>query len=349
METLMETTLDARSARTLQGPPARRPMTRKQVAAVAIASGVLVLLVGVQTESVIIKAVGATGHELEWISDVIAAIAVTTLTYLWLSFRTTRAQLLDADRARIIQDEEFRLAAEIQRTLLPEIPPATPGYRWAARMEAARQVGGDFYDFVTTDEGAVLLILGDVSGKGVPAAMMQSSLSTLFRVHASMTLDPDTIASRMSEALLTQTGGRPYATAIVARLDRFPRRITYVNAGHPPGLVLRGPEILTLDAGGPPLGLLPNARYEPASFDLAPGDFGVLVTDGVTEALEGIPLLLSQALGNGHLPQSATLEENCDSLLRTAASAPGPPGAGTWSDDRTVLAFLVSDDLLPAD
>jgi serine phosphatase RsbU (regulator of sigma subunit) len=323
-------------------------MTRKQVAAVAIASGALVLMVGVRTESEIIKAVGATGHELEWISDVIAAIAVTTLTYLWLSLRTRSAQLLDSERTRIAQDEQFRLAAEIQRTLLPEIPPATPGYRWAARMEAAQQVGGDFYDFVTTEEGAVLLIVGDVSGKGISAAMMQSSLTTLFRVHASMSIDPDTIASRMSEALYSQTEGHPYATAILARLDRFPRRITYVNAGHPPGLVLRPTDTLELDAGGPPLGLLPNARYEPASFDLAPGDFGVLVTDGVTEALEGIPLLLSQALGNWHLPQSATLEEHCDSLLRTAASAPGPPGAGTWSDDRTVLAFRVSDDLLPA-
>jgi sigma-B regulation protein RsbU (phosphoserine phosphatase) len=311
---------------------------------VAIAGGALVLLMGTQTESMIIKAVGATGHQLEWISDVIAAVVVTTLTYLLLNLRTTRAELLDADRARIIQDEEFKLAAEIQRALLPDIPPATPGYRWAARMEAARQVGGDFYDFVTTDDGAVLLILGDVSGKGVPAAMLQSSLSTLFRVHASMTADPDTIAGRMSEALLIQTGGRPYATAILARFDPSPRRITYVNAGHPAGFILRGPDILKLDAGGPPLGLIPGARFTGASFDLAPDDLGVLVTDGVTEALEGIPLLLSQTLGEGRLQQSATLQEGCDYLLGMAARSPGPPGAGPWSDDRTVLVFRVTDD-----
>ena len=345
MEKLVETTLDARGARPLQDPPTRsRVMTRKQVAAVAIASGVLVLIVGVRTESVIVKAVGATGHELEWISDVIASIAVTTLTYLWLHLRATRAQLLDSERSRIALDEQLRMAAEIQQTMLPEIPPATPGYAWAARMEAAHHVGGDFYDFLTTDEGAVLLILGDVSGKGMAAALIQSSLTTLFRVHASVTADPDTIASRMSEALLSQTGGRPYATAILARLDRFPRRITYVNAGHPPGLVLRGADMLELRAGGPPLGLLPNARYDRASFDLGPGDSGVLVTDGVTEALEGIPLLLSQALARGHHMQSATPKEDCDYLLRMAATAPGPPGAGAWSDDRTVLAFRVSDD-----
>jgi phosphoserine phosphatase RsbU/P len=345
METLVETTVDTRRERTRQGLPVRsRALTRMRIAALATVSGAITLMAGAQSESAIIKALGATGHELEWISDVIASIAVATLTYLWLHLRATRVQLLDSERARTIQDEQFRMAAEIQRTLLPEIPLATPGYRWAARMEAAHQVGGDFYDFVTTDDGAVLLILGDVSGKGIPAAMMQSSLTTLFRVHAAMTPDPDTIAGRMSEALLNQTGGQPYATAILARLDRVPRRITYVNAGHPPGLVLRRADALELDAGGPPLGLLPNPRYDSASFDLATGDVGVLVTDGVTEVIEGIPLVLNQALENGHLPHSATPKDVCDFLLRVAASAPGPPGAGTWSDDRTVLAFHVSDD-----
>ncbi len=318
-------------------------MRRQQVVTVAIASGVLTLIVGALTESVIITAVGATGHDLEWISDVIASVAVTTLTYLWLHLRAARAQLLDSERARVAQDVQLRLAAEIQQTLLPEIPPATPGYRWAARMEADHQVGGDFYDFVSTGEGAVLLILGDVSGKGMPAALMHSSLTTLFRVHTKMTADPATIASRMSEALLSQARGRLYATAILARLDRSPRRLTYVNAGHPPGLVLRGAGILELDAGGPPLGLLPGATYDRGSIDLVPGDSGVLVTDGVTEALQGIPLLLSQALENGRLPL-ATPKEDCDYLLGIAARAPGPPGAGPWSDDRTVLAFRVSDD-----
>jgi len=319
-------------------------MTGKRVAAVSIGWGALVLIVGTQVETVVIEAVGATGHHLEWISDVIAAIAVTALSYLWLHLISTRAALVDSTRARVVQDEQLRLAAEIQQTLLPEIPAETPGYHWAARMEAALQVGGDFYDFVRTDDGAVLLILGDVSGKGISAAMMQSSLTTSFRVHASMTRDPVAIASRMSEALFTQTGGQPNATAILARLDLLPRRITCVNAGHPAGLVKSGSGIRKLDAGGPPLGLLPGARYDFASIDLAPGDIGVLVTDGVTAALEGIPLVLSQALEDGHLSPSGTPKQDCDYLLGIAAAAPGPPGAGAWSDDRTVLTFRVSGD-----
>jgi hypothetical protein len=318
-------------------------MSRKQIAGLSVAVGALVLVVGTQTESGFIKELGATNHQLEWISDVIAAVAVTSLTYLWLHLRATRAELLNSERVLITHEEQLRMAAEIQRTLLPEIPTDTPGYRWAARMETAHQVGGDFYDFVTTGEGSVLLILGDVSGKGMPAAMMQSSLTTLFRVHASMTADPGAIASRMSRALFDQTGGNPYATAILARFDQSPPRMTYVNAGHPAGLVLRRAGMLQLDSGGPPLGLLPGAGYESASIDLATDDAGFLVTDGVTEALEGIPLLLSQAIEGGRRRPAATPKEDCDYLLGLAASSSGPPGSEVWSDDRTVLAFRVSD------
>jgi serine phosphatase RsbU (regulator of sigma subunit) len=81
---------------------------------------------------------------------------------------------------------------------------------------------------------------------------LQPSLTTLFRVHASMTADPDAIATRMSQTLFDQTGGNPYATAIVARFDHSPHRVTYVNAGHPAGLVVRRSGVLQLESGGPP-------------------------------------------------------------------------------------------------
>jgi hypothetical protein len=333
-------------------PPARRrPLGDRQIAAISLATAFAGMFVSGFIESFIIRAVGATGHQLEWISDLMAAFAVSTLMYLWLHLRGTRLRLLDSERAFVALDEQFRIAAEIQRNLLPEIPAATAGYRWAARMEAAHQVGGDFYDFLTTPDGAVLVIIGDVSGKGMPAALLQSSVMTLFRVHASITADPCTIATRMSEGLRERTGGKPYATAIVARVDRSPRRITYVNAGHPPGAVLRGAAVLELDAGGPPLGLLPSARYASGALDLLLGDLGVLVTDGVTEAVDNLPDLLRQLAGGPVPPvgsakttsQPATPTTACDYLLRAASHGPGPTGEGTWTDDRTVFAFGVWD------
>jgi serine phosphatase RsbU (regulator of sigma subunit) len=344
MEMSVDSIVDGPAAARPRGAPAGpRAVGGYRVAAIAVATGLLVLVLGLQTESLVIGLVGTTGHQLEWISDVVAAVAVTSVTYLWLHLRAARARLLDSERVLVALDEQFRMAAEIQKSLLPNIPAETPGYLWAARMEAAHQVCGDFYDFVEVSGGSALLILGDVSGKGMPAALLQSSVSTLFRVYAAITTDPREIAGRMSEALFGQTGGRPYATAILARLDRSPRRITYVNAGHPAGVVRRGSDILELNAGGPPLGLLPAAAYECGTLDLRPADLGVLLTDGVTEAIEGIPLKIGDALAESRLAGTATPAQGCDYLLRVAASGAGPPGAGAWFDDRTVLAFRVQD------
>ncbi len=336
---------DGRAVATARDPQTRSWLTSGwRLTAVAIGAGLLVLAAGAWLESVIIAAAHATDHELEWISDVVASAAVTTLTYLWLNLRATRARLLDLQRAQIALDEQLRLAAVIQRSLLPAIPRATPGYLWAARMVPAYEVGGDFYDFVTRDDGAVLFILGDVSGKGIPAALLQSSLKTLFRVHATASVAPEVIAARMSDGLREETGGVPYATAIVACLDRSPRRISYVNAGHPAGIVLRGVGRFALESGGPPLGLLPDPRYERGSVDLLPHDLGVFVTDGITEALDGAPVSFRAALEDPAVSRSMAPEEICDRLLRMAGKGHGPPGAGTWHDDRTAFAFRVRDD-----
>lgn len=312
----------------------------KRLFGAAAGSGLLVLVVGAWIESALIAATHATGGELEWISDLIAAIAVTAVTYLWLNLRETRTRVLDLERAGIVVAEQLRLAAEIQRSLLPAIPSSTPGYEWAARMIPAHEVGGDFYDFLQRDD-EVLLILGDVSGKGIPAALLQSSLKTLFRVHASATDAPDAIAREMSQGLLEQTGGVPYATVIVARLTRAPYRITYVNAGHPAGLVVRGDRIESLGAGGPPLGLLPGASYECGSIELQPGDLGVLVTDGVTEALEGGPAALRAALVSDPLGQAMVPAAVCEHVLKIAGDGRGPLEKGEWFDDRTALVFRV--------
>jgi hypothetical protein len=115
-----------------------------QIGALAFGTGMVVLVIGTRLETTIIAAVGATGHHLEWISDVVAAIAVSALTYLWLHLRVSQTHVLRLERAQIAVDEQLRLAAEIQQNMPPIIPSATPGYQWAARMEAAHRVGGDY-------------------------------------------------------------------------------------------------------------------------------------------------------------------------------------------------------------
>jgi phosphoserine phosphatase RsbU/P len=243
--------------------------------------------------------------------------------------------------ARIAVQEQLRLAAEIQRRLLPPIPGEAAGYRWCARMIPAYEIGGDFYDFLQLADRSVLVIVGDISGKGIPAALMQSALKTLFRIHAASTSDLAALAARISAGLHEETGGVPYATAILARFDRAPARLTFVNAGHPAGFVMREGEPIALEATGMPLGLWQDTSYEARSVGLYPGDLGVFVTDGVTEALEGAPLslhdLLRQAARSG-INEPADL---CAHLLRVAGMAPGPPGVVGWQDDRTSLSFRV--------
>ena len=309
--------------------------------ALALGAGLLVLLIGTSVESAAIAALRPTGLELKWVSDVVASCAVAGLTYLALRLGATRSQVADLERSHIALDEQLRVAAEIQRRLLPPIPKESHGYRWAARMVPAHEVGGDFYDFLDLSGDAVLVMLGDVSGKGIPAALLQSALKTLFRVHASSTTDLATLAARMSAGLREETGGAPYATAILARLDRSPSKLTFVNAGHPPGFLVRDAVPIALESTGMPLGLWPDARYEARSLDLYAGDLGVFVSDGVTEALEGGTFSFRDAL---ELSVRSGLEDPkdvCAHLLRVAGDGPGPLGVEGWQDDRTALAFSV--------
>lgn len=313
-------------------------------AVLAAGAGLVAFVLGIAAESEIIRAVHGDRPELEWLSDAFISTAVAGITYLWLHLRASRVRVLTLEREQIALDEQFRLAAEIQRNLLPQLPPATPGFRWAARMVAAGRIGGDFYDFLQTTDGAALVILGDVSGKGIPAALILSSLKTLFRGIAHQTSDPAIIAERISEALYDEYAGLPYATAIVARIEAVPARLTFVNAGHPPGFLLRhGNVTLAFGSGGRPLGLLPGTTYATTRVDLCPGDVGVLVTDGISEAFEGGPLTLRQVLGasQAHFTAGSSPAEICDDLVRAAAEGPGPAGVPGWDDDRTVFAFAV--------
>jgi hypothetical protein len=312
-------------------------------AILAAAAGLVAFAFGIAAESAVIRAFHGDRPSLEWLSDAFISTTVAGITYLWLHLRASRSRVLKLEREQIALDEQFRVAAEIQRSLLPEVPPATPGFLWAARMLPAGRIGGDFYDFLPTADGA-LVILGDVSGKGIPAALILSSLKTLFRGAAHQTVDPAVIAERISGALYDEYAGLPYATAIVGRFEMSPGKLTYVNAGHPAGFLLRdGNVTLAFESGGRPLGLLPGTTYATAQVDLCPGDIGLLVTDGISEAFETGPMTLSQAMGASLKPRTAgrSPADICDDLMRAAAAGPGPAGAPGWEDDRTVFAFAV--------
>ena len=311
---------------------------RFRPAILSLAAGAITFVLGAVTERAVVAAVHADPTDLGWISDVILTLGLTAVSYLWLHLRATERRLSDLERARIGMDTQMRLAAEIQRNLLPELPERTGNYRWAARLLPTWAVGGDFYDLVARPDGASMLIVGDISGKGVPAALLHASLRAMFRSAARGSSDPAAIAARLSEALYADNAGVPYATAFIGRLDAEPPRLTYVNAGHPAAVLLRGGRGRALGSTSPPLGLLPGTAFAPSEIGLEPGDVGVVVTDGVTDALEGSSDTVTGVLDGGG-GSMLTPASACDLLIEAAAAGPGPVGVSGWHDDSTVVAF----------
>jgi sigma-B regulation protein RsbU (phosphoserine phosphatase) len=191
---------------------------------------------------------------------------------------------------------ELALAAEVQSRLFPENPPAVRGIELAGVCIPARGVGGDYYDFLELGDGRVGLAVADVSGKGMSAALVMSSVQASLRTKALSDGACDEplsdLVAGLNRLLCGSTGAATYVTFFYARLDAEARTLTYVNAGHNPPLLLRMAEgggrreQLRLDVGGPVVGLFMHFEFEQASVALRSGDLLISFTDGVTEALD---------------------------------------------------------------
>jgi sigma-B regulation protein RsbU (phosphoserine phosphatase) len=185
--------------------------------------------------------------------------------------------------------------------------------------------------------------VADISGKGVPAALLLSYTRSVFRLLASDTRSPAIIAARLSSALHEDTHGNPYVTGLIVRLDAEQARLTYVNAGHPPALLAAADGLKALDSGGPPMGLIERSSYVEGQVAVRPGDWGVLVTDGITESLDerqgGLDHLVTAIAKR--LPNPVRAQAICDAGARRRAPRTGPSGARDWHDDRAVVTFVV--------
>lgn len=183
-------------------------------------------------------------------------------------------------------EREMELAAEIQRQILPERAPRVPGYELVGWNRPARTVGGDYYDLLPQDDGGIRLTVADVTGKGIAAALLVSTLHSALRLSIGPAGDGPTLAHRLNRHILESSAANKFITLLTAELDPPSGRLAYINAGHNPGLILRagdGREIVELEPGGLPLGLLAEGGYRGGTAEIAPGDLLCLYTDGITE------------------------------------------------------------------
>jgi phosphoserine phosphatase RsbU/P len=199
------------------------------------------------------------------------------------------AQLSEAIAHEVAQREllnrEIEIAREVQQRLFPQNLPEIAALEYAGYCRPARGVGGDYYDFLALASGRLGLAIGDVSGKGVPAALLMASLQASVRGQSQG--GPSQIAELMTNVnrlVCDASAANRYATFFYAQFDPATRRLTYSNGGHNNPVVLRGAEVLRLEIGGPPVGLFPMSRYEQAETALEPGDVLIFFTDGVSEA-----------------------------------------------------------------
>ena len=191
-----------------------------------------------------------------------------------------------AQRERL--NRELEIAREVQEHLFPQRLPPVPGLDYCGQCRPAREVGGDYYDFLDLLGGRLGIAVGDVSGKGVGAALMMASLEASLRALAAVVQDPADLLGRVNNLVCQASSSNRYATLFYALYDPAMRRLTYVNAGHNPPVVLRHSagscQVLRLETGGQVIGLLPQ-RYQRGVFSLEPGDLTVLFTDGVSESM----------------------------------------------------------------
>ncbi len=235
-------------------------------------------------------------------------------------------------------ERELQLAATIQRQLLPTHIPSPPGFDIAARSLPSRRVGGDVYDFIATPDG-LFFVLGDVAGKGIPAALMAASLQAAVRLLVQGSPNLSELTRRLDQHLLASIPDTKFATVFMAVL-RETGELEWISAGHNPVvLVSADGRCEYLKAVGPPLGLLPDLSYPSQKAILDPGSLLLAYTDGLSEApapgedgadfgLEGIAAL---AVERRSAPMELLVAELFDAVAAHTGGAPP-------HDDRTVLA-----------
>jgi serine phosphatase RsbU (regulator of sigma subunit)/anti-sigma regulatory factor (Ser/Thr protein kinase) len=253
-------------------------------------------------------------------------------------------QQADELQARERIEQELQVAQLIQRQFLPRELPELSGWYVATYYQPAKAVGGDFYDFIELPDGLIGLVCGDVTDKGVPAALLMATTHSILRGDAFRLISPGKVLERTNELLLAETPAQMFVTCLYGVLDPATGRLRYANAGHNPPYMQTTDGVVELRATGMPLGLMPAMRYEEREATLAPGDTLLLHSDGLVEAhnpkrrMFGFPRLKALV---GECPGGRQL---IDRLLGELRGFTGPG----WQQEDDITLVTIQRAALPA-
>jgi phosphoserine phosphatase RsbU/P len=277
--------------------------------------------------------------------------AKLALFLILISLVTALKESLEHER-RMLEERMRRgleIARQVQSRLLPQQRPEFESLDLATAYRPARQVGGDYYDWLVLGPNVLALAVADVCGKGLSAALLMASLQGMLRANAPFfSTRTSDFLKHLNRLLFHSTDTNRYATLFYCVYNKTDRILRYVNAGHDPPLLLRhdpsdanaGCQLIRLDRGGPPVGILEQSRYEGAEMVLQTGDLLVIFTDGVTEAQNqqeeefGEQRLIELVSGVRDSPASVIGDRILDEVARFAGDCP-------QSDDITLMVVKI--------
>jgi phosphoserine phosphatase RsbU/P len=241
------------------------------------------------------------------------------------------------EKQRLVKDMEF--ASTVQESFLPQKTPEIEGYQFSAHYTPAQEVGGDFYDFIHLDRNRIGVVIGDVSGKGVPAALTMAKLGSDLRTLAFTEKDPATVLERLNDLLAERSRRGMFATLLYIELDSQTGTLSISNAGHLPLIIKKadGSVKKLSTTGGSPLGILTGMKFGQETATLDPGDIVILYTDGIIEAMNAREELYGYERFEALIRKAPSLPEGLKSAIIEDVNK--FTGLSPQHDDMTMVCF----------
>jgi len=270
-------------------------------------------------------------------------IAVVFAVQRYAMQRELLARAVRKQRDDLLDD--VQLAGQVQRMFLPHGQPSIAGLDIAGMMQPARTVGGDYYDYTPLNDHAIEMVVADVAGKGVSAALLMSAAAAATQFEVDQVRDISDTVRHLNAGLHSVSDGTRYVTLLLAEIDAQRRTLRYINCGHNPALLVhnRTGEVVRMNSSCPPLGMFARATCEVGESELTPGDVIVFYTDGLTEAEDpageqfGLERLLALVRGNSELSAERIMKNVFDSAVDFH-------GEAGFDDDVTILVVKCDFD-----